>query len=244
MKCHPILVLCFCFILTGVFYTSCTNETKKTNQEEEKNSSEKASLDKSEIQKVVSAGKNDIKTCYDTQLKSKPDLAGKVEVNFEIDSKGKVSKASVGKSTMKDKTVETCIVDTVKKWTFPKPKGEGIVKVTYPFVFAPEEAKPKPKGTLDKELISKVMNDNQETIKTCYDKELKEEPHPAGSIIVNFVIEAEGNVSAATVVDKSTLRNKNIEICITDAIKKYTFPKPKGNGQVTVNYPFMFGAAN
>jgi hypothetical protein len=36
---------------------------------------------------------------------------------------------------MHDSTVESCINARVKSWQFPKPKGGGIVVVTYPFLF-------------------------------------------------------------------------------------------------------------
>ena len=42
--------------------------------------------------------------------------------------------AVVQKSTMNNRNVETCIAKAVRRWLFPKPKGGGIVIVSYPFV--------------------------------------------------------------------------------------------------------------
>jgi hypothetical protein len=42
--------------------------------------------------------------------------------------------SKVGSSTLKNAKVETCIAQAVRRWLFPKPKGGGIVIVSYPFV--------------------------------------------------------------------------------------------------------------
>jgi hypothetical protein len=32
--------------------------------------------------------------------------------------------------------LESCVAGRVRTWQFPKPKGGGVVIVTYPFIFA------------------------------------------------------------------------------------------------------------
>ena len=63
----------------------------------------------------------------------------KKELNDEeIIQKIKEQRASQGRevqtSTMKNRNVEQCIAAAVRRWLFPKPKGGGIVIVSYPFV--------------------------------------------------------------------------------------------------------------
>lgn len=36
-----------------------------------------------------------------------------------------------------DDTFHTCLTDTFRTFRFPEPRGGGIVKVAYPFVFKP-----------------------------------------------------------------------------------------------------------
>ena len=63
------------------------------------------------------------------------DLAGRVMVNFTISADGKVTESKIDKTTLRNEAAEKCIVEAVRTWEFPKPKG-GIVTVTYPFLLA------------------------------------------------------------------------------------------------------------
>src|SRR5207253_11075099 len=78
-----------------------------------------------------------IRTCYETQLNSKPNLAGKLVSAWTIDQGGTVTEAHTQESTLRDHTVEQCVASKIKTWRFPIPKGGGEVFVTYPFIFTP-----------------------------------------------------------------------------------------------------------
>ena len=95
------------------------------------------SLDKSLIDEVIKRHMNQIRYCYQRELTKKPDLGGKVTVKFVISATGGVSKASIKSSSLGDKTVESCVTSRFMRFTFPKPKGGGIVIVSYPFIFSP-----------------------------------------------------------------------------------------------------------
>ena len=94
-------------------------------------------LDKILVEKVVKKNINQIRNCYSRELNKNPNLAGKISMKFVISKDGTVSKASVKKSSMGNKKVEGCLAEQFKRFKFPKPKGNGIVIVTYPFVFEP-----------------------------------------------------------------------------------------------------------
>lgn len=93
------------------------------------------SLDMETIRRIIRQHAAEYKYCYEKQLNVKRDLAGKVTLKFTISGSGSVIAASVEDSTMGDRDVESCLVDKVKRWVFPEPKGGGIVIVKYPFVF-------------------------------------------------------------------------------------------------------------
>ena len=94
------------------------------------------SLDKELIRQVIRRNIGQIKYCYEKELVTKPNLAGKVAVRFIITPKGTVQTAKVADgSTLRDAAVGECITLRVRSWKFPEPKGGGSVIVTYPFVF-------------------------------------------------------------------------------------------------------------
>ena len=84
---------------------------------------------------MAHANRGQIHYCYQLQLFRSPTLSGTVAVKFVIGPTGSVQIARVAKSTVHNAELETCVAGRVKTWQFPKPKGGGVVIVTYPFVF-------------------------------------------------------------------------------------------------------------
>jgi hypothetical protein len=95
------------------------------------------SIDPELIRKVVHDHRAQIRTCYETQLTSKPSLAGKIIAAWTIDQSGTVTESKTQETTMHDHNVEDCVASKIKTWRFPIPKGGGEVFVTYPFIFTP-----------------------------------------------------------------------------------------------------------
>jgi metallo-beta-lactamase class B len=96
------------------------------------------SLDKEIIRRIIRRHINEVKGCYDRELAAKPLSMGRVMVRFTIAPDGTVPSSELQSSTMGSPAVEQCAVDAVKRWEFPKPRGDGRVIVSYPFVFLPE----------------------------------------------------------------------------------------------------------
>jgi TonB family protein len=78
-----------------------------------------------------------VQACYEQGLRKKPDLAGHVSMDFEINAGGDVNVATVKQSSLGFPETEGCIAMVIKRWKFPKPVGGTIVKVNYPFTFKP-----------------------------------------------------------------------------------------------------------
>lgn len=93
------------------------------------------SLDKEIIRRIVRLHMNEVKYCYDQELVKKPALAGRISVQFAISPVGQVITSVMQSTTMENARVENCVVNAVRRWEFPKPKGGGVVIVLYPFSF-------------------------------------------------------------------------------------------------------------
>ncbi|MFN7727906.1 MAG: AgmX/PglI C-terminal domain-containing protein [Bdellovibrio sp.] len=92
-------------------------------------------LDREVIAAYIRSKLGEILYCYERQLSAQPDLYGKVGVKFTIAGSGLVETQRIGESTLKNGTVEGCILSRVAKWKFPSPEGGTKVMVTYPFLF-------------------------------------------------------------------------------------------------------------
>lgn len=93
------------------------------------------SLDPEIIRRVVREHAGQVRYCYEAELTRTPGIAGKVTMKWVIDSSGKVTQANTADTQMNNARVQGCLAARIKGWTFPKPKGGGIVVVNYPFVF-------------------------------------------------------------------------------------------------------------
>jgi hypothetical protein len=92
-------------------------------------------LSREVINRVIQKHYSEIKYCYEKELSRNPDLYGKVTVLFLIDGVGRVGDALVQQTTLSSDPVERCMIDHVRRWAFPSPRGGGTVQVTYPYVF-------------------------------------------------------------------------------------------------------------
>src|SRR3954469_9064747 len=97
----------------------------------------RGSLDKEIIRRIIRRHINEVKYCYEQELLKKPDLGGRIVVQFTISAAGQVVASVLQTSTMGNIRVENCTVQAVRRWEFPKPLGGGIVIVSYPFVLTP-----------------------------------------------------------------------------------------------------------
>jgi hypothetical protein len=93
-------------------------------------------LAKEVIRRVIQRHLNEVRFCYEENLRKAPELAGRVEVKFVISPSGAVHAASVAASTLVGDGARTaqCITDAVRRFSFPAPEGGGVVIVTYPFL--------------------------------------------------------------------------------------------------------------
>jgi hypothetical protein len=94
-------------------------------------------------------------------------------------------------------------------------------------------------GSLDKEIIRRVVREHMAQIRYCYEKELTRTPGIYGKIVMKWIINGNGKVTQAKVA-QTQMKNKNVENCMARKIRTWRFPKPKGGGIVIVNYPFVF----
>jgi TonB family protein len=95
----------------------------------------KGSLGRQPIRRTIQRQINAVRACYERQLQSNPNLAGKVVVKFVIDGTGKVTSAVIAETTLNNPAVEQCLLKVFKRMTFPQPEGGGVVVVNYPFIF-------------------------------------------------------------------------------------------------------------
>jgi outer membrane biosynthesis protein TonB len=92
------------------------------------------SIDREAVAKVINSHLQEVYACYERALLKDTSLAGKVVLEWTIGGGGSVVAAKTKSSTLRNGSVEACILSSLKKWQFPAPKG-GVVIISYPFIF-------------------------------------------------------------------------------------------------------------
>lgn len=92
-------------------------------------------------------------------------------------------------------------------------------------------------GSLDKEVVRRVIRAHLNQVKYCYQKGLLRQPKLQGTVRIQFTIAPDGTVAASRVM-RSDLDDPAVGTCIASAVRSWRFPRPKGGGVVVINYPF------
>jgi len=98
---------------------------------------DRATYNADSIRMVIRHHLPQVRACYDRALKQKKDLAGVVEIRFQILTSGLVGRSSVHRNTSGHEGLGKCLAIIIQRWRFPRPVG-GEVEFVYPFVFSSE----------------------------------------------------------------------------------------------------------
>jgi FHA domain len=99
-------------------------------------------------------------------------------------------------------------------------------------------------GSVDKELIRKVIQDHAAQIRYCYEQQLAVNPRLQGKVSVKWVINGDGSASNAQIDGSgTTLDDGKVHDCMMARITSWQFPKPKGGGIAVITYPWILRSA-
>lgn len=229
-------------------------------------------LGRNVIQRVVSQHMRSVQFCYERELLKYPGLTGKIVVDWTIGTRGDVTAAKVGFSTLASPGVARCVLRRLRSWRFPRPRG-GSVQVRYPFVFrsqgggAPSPPKPAagygrggadgfptvrlgtpstaiPKsGELSGELVRRQLRRHIREIKACYEPLMVGRAPLHGKLVLEWTIALDGTVKAAKLASSTFTPPAGLVGCVLGKVRSWRFPRPARRA-VVVRYPFLFSAFN
>jgi hypothetical protein len=94
-------------------------------------------------------------------------------------------------------------------------------------------------GRLAPETIQRIVRENFDHFRGCYERGLAKNSALSGKLNIRFVIERSGKVGTVGDGGESTLADPSAVKCIFEEFAKLSFPQPDG-GTVTVVYPIVF----
>jgi outer membrane biosynthesis protein TonB len=98
------------------------------------------------------------------------------------------------------------------------------------------------RGSLDRDVIRRVIRRHINEVRLCYEQGLRTEPTLSGRITVSFIVSPTGAVQVASLADSTFVASstsQSVVACILTAVRRWQFPTPEGGGIVSINYPFV-----
>jgi hypothetical protein len=96
-------------------------------------------------------------------------------------------------------------------------------------------------GSMDPELLRKILQEYIPQFRHCYQKELNEQSDSIKGIIdLNFTINGNGSITGIDIKSKRSRFSNNGIDCMASVLKVINFPKPKGGGIVDIKQPLNF----
>ena len=98
---------------------------------------------KGAVKNTIVKNAESIQGCYLSLIESTPDIpeSGRVLVDWQIDSKGKVFDAGVVRDEFSNKEFQTCLGTKIGEIIFPIPPSRNTVYVEHTFLFRKEDKK-------------------------------------------------------------------------------------------------------
>jgi len=119
-------------------------------------------------------------------------------------------------------------------------KGKGGLSSKKGFDTSYIEARTVVLGSMDPELLRKILREYIPQFRHCYQKELLGNDKIKGILELNFRITGSGKVSNIDVMAKDAQFSKNGSDCMAGVLNLIEFPKPQGGGVVDIRQPLNF----
>jgi hypothetical protein len=98
-------------------------------------------------------------------------------------------------------------------------------------------------GSIDPEVLRRILQEYLPQFKFCYQQELEEHSEKLKGIVdLNFRIEGDGKVSTVHIKSAQTKFSERGIGCMGNILHMINFPKPKGGGLVDVRQPLNFSS--
>jgi outer membrane biosynthesis protein TonB len=126
--------------------------------------------------------------------------------------------------------------------TEPTPSHTGSTPASTPAASTHRTVGLDPTGeTRTNEVIGKVIRDNRQPFRDCYERGAAKDPNLQGTLTLHFVLDPDGRVKLAELNDaRSTIKDANVVNCAIGVLKSLRFPASSRGMESVANYPFDF----
>jgi len=178
--------------------------------------SEIGGLNEDEVDAAFKSSLKGLQRCLDKGASRVEFLGGSVSFFLKIDSAGQVSAAYLEESTLGDRATERCMLDTMRKKTWPKPVGgeHGLARKSFSFDPPNDVRAPTDWTPADAEPGLKSIS-----------SALSECKSGASGFAATLYVGTDGKVLAAGVTPPDEAGDSAVD-CLVGVLEDATFPSP------------------
>lgn len=89
--------------------------------------------------------------------------------------------------------------------------------------------------------VHAVVDSHMNEFNGCYKRSLKTNPKLSGTMTMDFEVSDSGKITRLNTNSSATsLRDKNVENCVTKVMKSLSFPSAPSGSVLVTSYPFLF----
>lgn len=171
------------------------------------------SIDEGEVQSVFDRHREQLLSCYSSQLDDLEELGGEIEISVRLDRSGSPQSVFLSRSSLGSAAAESCMVRQVAAFDFPTPSG-GPAELSYPLELSSGVRSP---SSLETSSLSAVTLEHQQEIETCL--------RGVSDATVTLYVDAGGRVLSGGGSGGSALAFEAAQ-CIARAASAWTLPAP------------------
>ena len=100
---------------------------------------------------------------------------------------------------------------------------------------------PTSEETRTNEAIARVVRENRQPFRECYERGAAKDPNLQGTLTLHFVLDPEGRVKLAELnAERSTIKDQTVVNCAIGVLKQLRFPASSRGMESVANSPFDF----
>jgi hypothetical protein len=180
-------------------------------------SSEIGGMNEDAVEQAFSASLGGLERCLSRGAERVEFLSGSVSFFLKIDTSGRIAKAYLERSTLGDRSTEKCMLNSLRKKTWPKPVGgdHGLARKSFEFD-PPNDVRPPTEWS---------DGDARPGLETIGDDLAKCKNGHSGPFEATVYVGTEGEVLSAGATPPDETGEDAID-CLVDALKSAKFPSP------------------
>jgi hypothetical protein len=180
-------------------------------------SSEIGALDEDKVNEAFSGSIKELQRCLNQGSERVEFIGGAVSFYVKVDGSGKLSHAHLEQTSLGDRETEKCMLDVLKRKSWPPPVGgeEGYARKSFDFD-PPNDVRPPTEWSSDR--VSETLEEKSDEISKCKNGS-------RGAFKATMYVSTQGEALSVGIAPPDESGEAAVD-CLVEVVKGASYPKP------------------